>query len=87
VEVVPTPEENIVLLPYFLKRGILNGFRPCNLAACRFAQKGGYLQYAGQVRVRPVPAMAENKTGFAVGEKPAFFRRKIGRTAAGAVEG
>jgi hypothetical protein len=26
VEAVPTPEENIVLLPYFWKKGILNGF-------------------------------------------------------------
>jgi hypothetical protein len=26
VETVPTPEKNIVLLPYFLKRSILNGF-------------------------------------------------------------
>jgi hypothetical protein len=59
VETMPTLKENIVLLPYFLKRGILNGFRPCNLVACRFAQKERYLQFAGQARVRPEPAMGE----------------------------
>jgi hypothetical protein len=43
VEAVPTPKENIVLFAYFLKMGILNEFRPCYLAARRFAQKGPYL--------------------------------------------
>jgi len=57
---VPIPKENIVLLPYFLKRSILNGFRPCNLAALRFAQKRGDLLLARETRVRPVPAMTEN---------------------------
>jgi len=51
VEAVPTPEENSVLFPYFLKRDILNGFRPCNLAALYFPQKERYLQSAGQTRV------------------------------------
>jgi hypothetical protein len=41
VEAVPTPEENIPLLTYFLEMGILNGFGPCCLAARQIAQKKG----------------------------------------------
>jgi hypothetical protein len=60
VEAVPTPEENIVLLPYFIEMGILNDLRPCTLAARHFAQKRGDLQPVRRTRVRPVPAMTEN---------------------------
>ena len=42
VEAVPTPEENIPLLTYFLEMGILNGFGPCCLAARQIAQKKDY---------------------------------------------
>jgi hypothetical protein len=63
VEEVPTPKEKIVLLSYFRKRSILNEFRPCSLAALRFAQKRAYLRVVGQTQAWPVPAMAENKTG------------------------
>jgi len=38
---VPTPEENSDLLPYFFKKVVLNDFRPCSLAAHRFAQNEG----------------------------------------------
>jgi hypothetical protein len=31
-EIVPTPKENIVLMPYFLKTGVLHQKKPCNLA-------------------------------------------------------
>jgi hypothetical protein len=36
---VPTLKENIILMPYFKKKGILNGFRACDLAAWQIAQK------------------------------------------------
>jgi hypothetical protein len=87
VEVVPTPEENSGLLPYFLKKGILNSFRPCSLAAGEKAQKKGYLLIVRKTRIRPEPAMTENKTGFPEGDTITFFpgkRRGIAtRTATG----
>jgi hypothetical protein len=76
VEVVPTPKENIVLLPYFRKTGVLNGFRPCNLAACFFPQKNHGQKDVREIRARPVPDMAENKTGFPDREKDDFFQGK-----------
>ena len=73
VEVVPTPKENIALLPYFWKMGILNRFRPCNLAALRFPQKGGCLPVVRITRVRPGHDMSENKTGFPSGKRVIIF--------------
>jgi hypothetical protein len=69
-------EENIVLMPYFWKMSILNGFRPCYLAARQIAQNFGYLQCAGQARDRPEPAMAEIKPGFPERKNAIFSRRK-----------
>jgi hypothetical protein len=83
VEVMPTPEENLLLLPYFLKRGILNEFRLCNLTTFRFPQKPGDLQVVRKTRLRPVPDMTENKTGFPEGENGTFFREKIRGSASG----
>jgi len=60
VETVPTPEENIVLLPYFLKMGNLNGFRPCNLAERENAQKKDNPFPNPETRARPALAMAEH---------------------------
>jgi hypothetical protein len=37
--VVPTPMENIVLLPFFGKMGFLWRLKPCNIVALHFAQK------------------------------------------------
>jgi hypothetical protein len=47
VEAVPTPEENLFLLPYFFKKSVLNGFRPCNLASRQFPQKRDEPQFVG----------------------------------------
>jgi len=74
---VPTPKENIVLMPYFLKKGILNGFRPCDLAARQIAQKKGQSITRIGPRTRPVPAMAENKTGFLKGKKDDLILGKM----------
>jgi hypothetical protein len=51
VETAPTPKENIILLSYFLKMRVLNGFRPCTLEACRFAQKPGDQQSVRETRI------------------------------------
>ena len=76
MEGVPTPEENIVLLPYSWKRGIFNGFRPCNLAAFRFPQKPGDLLVVRKTRGQPEPAMTENKRGSPEGGKCDLFLEK-----------
>jgi hypothetical protein len=75
---VPTPEENIDLLPYFLKICILNDFRPCSLAARHFAQKPAYLRVGEQTRARPGPAMGENKRDSRNGKKRSFPGEKRG---------
>jgi hypothetical protein len=76
------------LSPYFLKKGILNGFRPCSLTAFRFAQKRAYHLVIGQTCPRPVPAMTENKKGFPEGEKKIFSQwKKPGTATAGPTAG
>ena len=76
MEGVPIPEENMFLLPYFWKRDIFKGFRPCNLAALHFPQKPGDLLVIRKTRGQPEPAMAENKRGFPEGEKCDLFQGK-----------
>lgn len=66
----------MVLFACFSKRSVLKDFRPCSLAARQIAQKTGYLQYAGQARARPGPAMAENKRGSRDGKNTIFSGRR-----------
>jgi hypothetical protein len=69
VEAVPTPEENPLLMAYFLKKGYLNEFRPCNLVAVQFPQKEDDLQVVRKTGGQPGAATTENYTGLPEGQK------------------
>lgn len=59
VEMVPTPDKNLVVIAFF---GKIIGFlriKPCSLFALEFAQKNHDLHFFCETRGQPAPAMDE----------------------------
>ena len=54
VKMVPTPDKILFIIRYFLKRVVLIGKKPCNLAAFFLSRKGGETTGHTKRRERPV---------------------------------